>query len=51
MQRNAVQESVNSFVQQLKNIWDVAMREIKHAQELQVKYYDVRHRPVEYDMS
>lgn len=46
-----MQKNVNSFVQKLDETWDIAVRKIKHVQELQEKCYDTRHKPVEHDVN
>ena len=34
----------------LKKTWDLASKRIKHAIDLQSKYYDGPHRPVDFEM-
>ena len=41
-------ESVNSFIEQLRTVWDLSIKRMKHAQELQARYYDRKHRPIEF---
>lgn len=44
----ATQERVNLIVQRLNETWDIVVRKMKHAQELQTKHYDTKHKPIEF---
>ena len=42
-------ESIGSFIQRITSDWEMAIENLKRSVDLQAKYYDKKHRDIEFD--
>ena len=42
-------ESIGSFIRRITSDWEVARENLKRSVDLQAKYYDKKHRDIEFD--